>query len=66
MLHDAQKQVAGNANVKRACMAAENVDVAAGQSEMLPALVLGLRERPWRARQMRVSVVERVRTAWVR
>jgi hypothetical protein len=30
MLHDAQIQVAGDANVKRACMAAENVDVAAG------------------------------------
>jgi hypothetical protein len=27
MLHDAQIQVAGDANVKRACMAAENVDV---------------------------------------
>src|ERR1700691_6660466 len=30
MLHDAQIQVAGDANVKRACIAAENVDVAAG------------------------------------
>ena len=29
MLHDAQIQVAGDANVKRACIAAENVDVAA-------------------------------------
>ena len=28
MLHDAQIQVAGDAHVKRACMAAENVDVA--------------------------------------
>ena len=41
MLHDAQIQVAGDANVKRACMAAENVDVAAGHSRMLPVLVLG-------------------------
>ena len=35
MLHDAQIQVAGDANVKRACMAAENVDVAAGHSKTL-------------------------------
>ena len=48
-------QVAGDANVKRACMAAENVDVAAGQ-----VLVFGPRERPWRVPQMRASVVEKV------
>src|ERR1700720_2659 len=41
MLHDAQIQVAGDATVKRACLAAENVDVAAGHSKMLPVLVLG-------------------------
>jgi hypothetical protein len=41
-LHDAQIQVAGDANVKRARMAAENVDVAAGHSKML-AKVLGSR-----------------------
>jgi len=35
MLHDTEIQVAGNANVKRACMAAENVAVGAGQSKML-------------------------------
>src|ERR1700676_5180276 len=35
MLHDAQIQVAGDANVKRACLAAENVDGAAGRSKML-------------------------------
>jgi hypothetical protein len=29
MLHDTEIQVAGNANVKRACKAAENVDVGA-------------------------------------
>ena len=46
MLHDAQIQVAGDANVKRACMAAENVDVAAGQGTMLAVFVLGSRERP--------------------
>jgi hypothetical protein len=33
--HDAQIQVAGEANVKRAFVAAENVDVAAGLSKML-------------------------------
>jgi hypothetical protein len=44
MLHDAQIQVAGNADVKRACMAAEDVDVAAGHSKMLAVLVLGPRE----------------------
>src|ERR1700689_4628100 len=34
VLLDAQIQVAGDANVKRACMAAENVDVAAGHNKM--------------------------------
>jgi hypothetical protein len=34
MLHDTEIQVAGNANVKRACMAAENVDLGAGYSKM--------------------------------
>ena len=41
MLYDAQIQVAGDADVKRACMAAENVDVAAGHRRMLPILILG-------------------------
>jgi hypothetical protein len=41
MLHDTQIQVAGDANVKRASMAAENVDVAAGHRKMLAVLVLG-------------------------
>ena len=64
MLHDAQIQVAGDANVKRACMAAENVDVAAGHGKMLAVLVLGPRERPWRARRpVRASAVEKLRTA---
>ena len=35
MLHDTEIQVAGDANVKRARMAAENVDVSAGHSKML-------------------------------
>jgi hypothetical protein len=35
MLHDTEIQVAGDGNVKRACMAAENVDVGVGQSKML-------------------------------
>jgi hypothetical protein len=55
--HDTQIQLAGDANVKRACMAAENVDVAAGHSKAV--LVLGPRERPWRVRQVRASVVEK-------
>ena len=66
MLHDAEIQVAGNANVKRACMAAENVDVAAGNSKMLAVLVLGPRERPWRVRRGRASVVGEVRAAGVK
>jgi len=41
MLHDAQIQMAGDANLKRACMAAENVDVATGHGKMLAVLVLG-------------------------
>jgi hypothetical protein len=66
MLHDAQIQVAGDANVKRACLATENVDVAPGHSKMLAVLVVGPGERSWRARQVRASVVEKLRTAWVR
>ena len=66
MLHDAQIQVAGDAKVKRACMAAENGDGAAGHSQMLAVLVVGPRERSWPARQVRASVVEKVPTAWVR
>jgi hypothetical protein len=40
-LHDAQIQIASDANVKRACMAAENVDAVADHSKMLAVLVLG-------------------------
>ena len=35
MLQDTKIQVAGDANVKRACMAAENLDVGAGHRKML-------------------------------
>jgi hypothetical protein len=35
MLHDALIQVAGDANVKRTCMAAEKVEVAPGHRKML-------------------------------
>ena len=59
-------QVAGDANVKRACMAAENINVATGHGKMLAVLVLGAGERPWRLRPVRASVVEKVRAAWVR
>src|ERR1700722_4860509 len=63
MLHDAQIHVVGDANVKRAGMAAENVDVAAGHSKMLAVLLVSPRERSWRARQVWVSVVEKLRSA---
>jgi hypothetical protein len=63
MLHDAQIQVAGDANVKPACVAAERVDGAASHSKMPAVLVLDPRERPWRVRQERASVVEKLRTA---
>jgi len=33
---------------------------------MLAVLVLGPRERPWRVRPVRASVVEKLRAAWVR
>ena len=38
MLHDAKIQVARDADVKRACMAAENVDVATRHSKMVAVL----------------------------
>jgi hypothetical protein len=50
----------GHGNVKRACMAAENVDVAASHCKMLAVLVLGPRGRPWRDCQVRASAVEKV------
>jgi hypothetical protein len=39
------------------------VHVTARQSKMLAVLVLGPRERPWRVRQVRASVVEKLRAA---
>jgi hypothetical protein len=51
----------------KACLlAAENVDVAAGHRKMLAVLALGPREGPWRVRQLRASVVEKLRAAWAR
>jgi len=47
-------------------MAGENVDIAAGHSKMLAVLVLGPRETPWRVRQVRASVVEKLQAVWVR
>jgi hypothetical protein len=52
-------KVVGDANGKRAYMAAENVDGAAGH-KMLAVLVVGPRERWWRARRVRASVVEKL------
>ena len=57
--------MARDANVKRARMAAENVDAAAGHSRMLPILVLGPGENRGGSRQARASVVERGRTVCV-
>jgi hypothetical protein len=65
MLHDPEIQVAGDPNVKRACMAAENVDVSAGYSTMLPnsGFFSPGKNRGGSARCG--SVVEKLRTAWV-
>jgi hypothetical protein len=63
MLHDAEIQLAGDANVMRAWIAAENLDVAAGHRKMLAVLVLGPRKRPWRVGPVRASVVEKLRRA---
>jgi hypothetical protein len=60
MLQDARRQVAGDADVQGACMAAEDIDVATGHSKMLAAPVLSGPEKP--ARQMQTSLVERAVT----
>jgi hypothetical protein len=52
-------KVAGEADVKRACMAAGNVDGAGGHSNMLVVLDLDTMERPWRLHAVRVSVLKR-------
>ena len=49
MLHNAKIQVVGDAKLKRACMAAQDVDVAAVHSKTLPFFALGPGEKPWRS-----------------
>jgi|ERR1700691_1459901 len=66
MLHDAQIQIAGDANVKGACMAAENVDVATGHSKMLASSWFSGPGKDRGVRPVRASVVEKLRAAWVR
>jgi hypothetical protein len=41
----------------------KNVEVASGHGKMRAVLVPGPRERPWRVRPVRASVVEKLRTA---
>jgi hypothetical protein len=53
-------------SLERDCMAAETVDLAAGDRKMLAVLALGPREGPWRVRQLRASVVEKLRAVWAR
>jgi hypothetical protein len=66
MLHDTEIQVAGDANVKRACLAAEYVDVSAGPSKMLASSGSRLQGNTVAAPLGAGSVVEKLRTAWVR
>ena len=64
LLLSAKIQVVGNAKLKRACMAAQDVNVAAVHSKTLPFL-LSAPGKTVAVRQVRASVLERVRTAWV-
>jgi hypothetical protein len=64
MLLSAKIQVVGDAKLKRACMAAQDVDVAAVHSKTLPFL-LSAPGKTVAVRQVRASVLERVPTAWV-
>ena len=64
MLLSAKIQVAGDAKLKRACMAAQDVNVAAVHSKTLPFL-LSAPGKTVAVRQVRASVLERVPTAWV-
>jgi hypothetical protein len=57
-------QVAGDAKLKRACMAAQDVNVAAVHSKTLPFL-LSAPGKTVAVRQVRASVLKRVPTAWV-
>ena len=66
MLHDAQIQVAGDANVKRACMAAENVDVAAGHNKDASKFWFSAPAEDMAEPPLPASVVEKLRAAWVR
>jgi hypothetical protein len=45
----AKIQVVGDAKLKRACMAAQDVDVATVHSKTLPFFALGPGEKPWRS-----------------
>ena len=65
MLHDTEIQVAGDANLKRACMAAENVDVGAGHSKMLASPWFSAPGKNRGGPAGAGSVVEKLRTAWV-
>ena len=60
----AKIQVVGDAKLKRACMAAQDVNVAAVHSKTLPFL-LSAPGKTAAVRQVRASVLKRVRTAWV-
>jgi hypothetical protein len=62
MLHDTDIQVAGDANVKRARMAAENVDVGAGHSKMLASSW----SRPQGKTVGSAPVIEKLRAAWAK
>jgi hypothetical protein len=61
----AKIQVVGDAKLKRACMAAQDVDVAAVHSKTLPFFCSRPRGKTVAVRQVRASVLERVPTAWV-
>ena len=67
MLDDAQIQVVGYADVKRAFMAAENVDAAAGQHKMLAnSWFSAPRGKTVAEPPVRASVVEKLRAPWVK
>ena len=61
----AKIQVVGDAKLKRACMAAQDVDVAAVHSKTLPFFCSRPRGKTVAVRQVRASVLERAPTAWV-
>jgi hypothetical protein len=65
MLRDTERQVAGDANVKRARRAAENVDVGAGHSKMLASSWSRPQGKTVGGRPGAGPVVEKLRAAWV-